>query len=289
MGRGILIAFGVTATVAGAVVLIAKPDATKNVVQLGRHAGLLDEPPPPPESFDLVVDVSEGSSGGVRENVEQTIGVILERMSATPGSVLRVIAQGARVANAAVVSMVQSTTPTRNNQKARAAHAKRFIATSHELLMKAMEPVFAASPLVWQSPIAETIQWAALLSLPPGLPPGTARHIIVISDTHEATKEFGDFACGPLPSPPEFIKRLHGRDVLMPKSLEGIRIHFTFTEPHASPRRTCPPMTIARINAIRMLWTAAMKRANAAETTFETGVVTFRTHAEQGDDHVSIP
>ena len=74
----------------------------------------------------------------------------------------------------------------------------------------------------------------------------------------------------------------------MPKSLEGIRVHFTFTEPRASPRRTCPPMTIARINAIRGLWIEAMKRADATETTFESGVVTFNTHAKE-EVHVSIP
>lgn len=280
MARGIIIALGAVGVAAGTTAFVAIPDSATTVARLCRDAGLCDHPPPPPESFDLIVDVSEGSSGS-RENVQRTIGLILERMSTSPGSALRIIAQGARVVDATVVSTAQATAPTRTNRKARVAHAKRFIATTHELLMEAMEPIIATRPALRNSPIAETINWTALLSPPSGLLPTVPRHIIVISDAREVSKEFGDFECGVLPTSAKFIDRLRTHDVLTPRSLEGVRLHFTFTQPRSVARRACPPMTIARINDIRGLWVAAANYAGVAEVTFETDVIAFNANVKE--------
>ncbi|MBI4143162.1 hypothetical protein HY480_04785 [Candidatus Uhrbacteria bacterium] len=273
MGRTFLIISALMAA-AGTVVLLAVPSSRTTVTQLCTNSGLCDQSFRAPEAIDLIVDVSDGSSG-TREHVEQTLDVILPWIGSRPGSALRVIIQGARAADSTVIATVVSTVPIRTNAKARDAHLKRFMATTRELLAKAMEPVFAQHASLQQSPTAETISWVALLSLPAGVAPGTPRRIILIADAREVSKEFGDFECGALPTSEAFLERLRAHDVFTPTSLERVRLHFTFTEPKTIARRRCPPMTVARIRGIQGLWTAAANHAGALEITFSTGAITL--------------
>ncbi|MBI4434979.1 hypothetical protein HY635_04190 [Candidatus Uhrbacteria bacterium] len=280
MGRMFLI-ISALAAAAGTIVLLAVPSSRTTVTRLCTHTGLCDQSFRSPEAIDLIVDVSDGSSG-TREHFEQTLDALLPWIGARPGSSLRIIVQSARAVDATVVETVVSTMPARTNAKARDVHMKRFLATTRELLAKAMEPVFAQQSSLRQSPTAETISWVALLSLPAGVAPGTIRRIVLITDAREVSTEFGDFECGTLPTSEAFLERLRAHDVLTPTSLEHIRLHFTFTEQKTIVRKRCPPMTVARIRGIQGLWTAAANHAGVLEITFETGAITL--HENEMED-----
>ena len=275
MGR-IFIITSAAAVAVGTIVLVAVPSTRTKATRLFAQVGFADEPLRAPEVVDLVVDTSDGS-GGTRDHVDQTLSEVLPWTCDAPGSAVRITIQGARAMDARVIATVVSAAPTRTGStKARIEHTKRCVATNRELIAKAMEPVFAPHPPLRNSPIAETISWVALFSLPPGVAPGTARRIILITDAREVSQEFGDFECGTLPTPERFIALLRAHGVLAPTSLEHIRLHFTFTEPKAVDRKRCPPMTVARIGGIKTLWVAAANNAGALEVTFITGAITLR-------------
>lgn len=276
MGRKWIVVLSIIAGVISATTLAASPESREAVWRFGRRVGLIDPLPPPVEVIDLIVDVSEGSPASP-ESFRAQIDAVLERIGRAPNSALRIIVQGAKALDAVIVATVQSGRSKQPHARAADAYAKQFAATKADFLAKAMEPFFEHRPKLRSSPIVETINWTTMLSPPPSVPPDTPRRIICISDAREVSPEFGDFECGALPTPPEFLKSLRTHDVLAPGSLEHTRLHFAFDEPRLAPRRKCPPMNTVRIKRIRELWQIAAQNAGALETTFNSGALTLPT------------
>lgn len=274
---------GVVIAAVGVGAVMAVPDARTAMRDLGRSTGVLDTPPKPPEAYDIIVDGSQGSSGQDLARVQEVALPILTAMSEAPGSTLAVTVQGSSALDPVTVATVTSTEPKRKNRKARTAHRDAFLAASRELVARSVEQGIAGGTTLRSSPIAETVSAVAQRSLPAGVPPETPRHLVVITDALEVS-DIADFECGKLPSTAQFVRTLHNRGAFTPGSLTRTTLQFAFVVPRTIPRKKCAPMTLARMEQIRALWTAAAQSAGAVAITFHSGVVII---APQGEEEQS--
>lgn len=271
--RTLTIVIGTVVVVTIAAAFFVSPRMRETAADLYRQTGLVDAPTRAPKAIDLIVDISEGLTDQDIEHYAQTLDVILPWMSNIPGSTLRVIVQGETALNATIIEPIARMPLVAKNRKARIAQQERFLVTAKALLVQAMKSVLKQQQPLHSSPIADTISWTAMLSLPSGLPPDTERILILISNALEVSSDYGDFECGRLPTPEEFIKALQGRGAFAPGSLQHIPIHFTFTTLRPITRSKCHPTTLARLKQIQDLWIAAAKSAGATVVIFHTHVV----------------
>ncbi len=86
----------------------------------------------------------------------------------------------------------------------------------------------------------------------------------------QVSAETFDFECHRLPSPAQFVSRLHQVSLLAPGSLAGTRIIFANDRVTAIDR--CP-LTLSRIAGVRRLWSEAIRDAGGT-VTFSTDAVT---------------
>lgn len=231
---------------------------------VAEEIGLKDPPAPPPMTVDLVCDTSPGAPCN-QARLGETIEVVLQEIATRPGSVLRVWSMGETVADASVVGSVESTRPKKTGAQAHQAHAERFLTTARSYLQKAAEPLFTSAPR--QSPIAETMSKVLLSTT------SATRHLAAITDAREVST-LGNFECGRLPTPEEWLARLHAARALTPGSLRSTHVYLVHVEHARVDRQRCP-VTMQRIAQTNDLWRIAFQRAGAASITITNDALTL--------------
>lgn len=223
--------------------------------------GVCDKPAPPALTVDVICDSSRGSTC-TSEAIGETLDVILREMARRPGSTVRLWALASSVDGVVTVGNVTSPEmPPADG--ARRAHEELFIKAARAQLVRAAEAAFARPPK--QSPIADTIARVLMASS------GDAdRRLVLISDMREVGRF--DFECGPLPSPPTFVKRLKDERVLVQDGLKGVGVAFTYVGVPPVDTRRCP-VTIARARAIETLWRELVASAGGTVGRYTDGPV----------------
>ncbi|MBI2483479.1 hypothetical protein HYV74_04880 [Candidatus Uhrbacteria bacterium] len=277
----LLTGIGTAVAVLGIGTAVALPESRDALVQFGREVGVFDTPPPRPIAIDLIIDVSEGSSGRNIDYHAAAIDALLGAIADAPGSMLRITLQGARALDAAIIGTIISTTPPRRHRRSRAAHRAQFIAAQRARLLPALQSTVAQQRAWRNSPIAETASWTTQQSLPPSLPPETERHLIILTDALEVSPHYGDFECGPLPTPDRFLRKLQRRGAFAPGSLAATHLVFIFVEPRVAQPPRCPPMTLAHLQQVRTLWETAGATAGAIDITFHSRLMPPPISTEQ--------
>lgn len=240
-------------------------DGAPLLSSVSRAVGLAEEPLPPGEMLDLVLDASEGSPASAA-TLEATLKPTLQYAAARPGTTVRLWALGMELSDTRLLTSVQSTAPKRRGERARKAEAQRFIDMATPLLLQAAQPVFER-PAKKQSPIAEGISRVAYSAAPATI----ARHIIIITDARQVggVLKF-DFECGTVPAPATFVTRLQANAILAPKTLANTTIHFAYVALEAVPKRRGCTVTLARAQQIEAAWRAALTAAGARTVVFTT-------------------
>ena len=239
--------------------------------------GLAEEPLPPAELIDLVLDASEGSPASL-VTAETTTDRALTYAAARPGTRVRVWALGMELADTTMLASVESTAAKRRGERARAVEAQRFIAAAKPVLMQAILPIFDR-PAKKQSPIAEGLSKVAYSRAPRGM----RRHIVLVTDARQVggVLKF-DFECGNVPDPDSFVERLQKNVILAPDTLTDTTVHFAFVALEAVPKRPGCSVTLARAQAIETAWRAAVAGAGATEVYFTTDAPQLQTSVAAG-------
>lgn len=246
-------------------------DASPSLLgSVSRAVGLAEEPLPPPELIDVVLDASEGSPASLA-TLEHTLNTTLPYAAARPGTSVRLWALGLELSDTRLLATVQSTAPKRRGERARKAEAQRFIETAKPFLLQAAQPVFERAAKK-QSPIAEGISRVAYSTAPAGV----QRHLIIITDARQVggVLKF-DFECGKVPDPATFVERLQANAILAPKTLTNTTIHFAFVALEPVPKRRGCDVTLARAQKIESAWRAAFTAAGARAVSFTTELPQF--------------
>jgi hypothetical protein len=237
---------------------------------VSRAVGLAEEPMPPAEMIDVVLDASEGSPASLI-TLESALHTTLPYAATRPGTAVRLWALGLELSDTRLLATVQSTAPKRRGERARKAEAQRFIDTATPLLLQAARPVFERAAKK-QSPIAEGISRVAYSAAAAGM----QRHLIVITDARQVggVLKF-DFECGTVPEPATFVERLQANAILAPKTLTNTTIHFAFVALEPVPKRRGCDVTLARAQKIESAWRAAFTAAGARSVSFTTDLPQF--------------
>jgi hypothetical protein len=170
---------------------------------------------------------------------------------------------GATLAGTRELGRVSSPDAGTRGERAERAAQRAWIEKSRASLLRASGAIFVDRPR--SSPIAEALSVSALARRGPN------PTIVVISDGLQVSAETGtDFECGRLPSPARFVSRLHQLSLLASGSLSGTTVIFANDRVSAIDR--CP-LTMARLQAVRELWSAAVQQAGG-RVVFSTDAVT---------------
>ncbi len=219
-------------------------------------------PPKPALAVDLICD---GRGGGTcnAQSLAATCDEVLPRVAERPGSRVTLWNVGETVADTAVVASV--TAPDSPPRARRAIHDTQacFISTARATLLARLT-AHADGPAPHRTPLAEAITriaWAGA-----GTP---NRTIIVITDGREVS-DFADMECGTLPTVAQFVRDLTAARVLTPGTLARTDVQFAFVTIGRIDRNRCA-VTLERADAIRSLWTAALKHAGATRFAYHTG------------------
>jgi hypothetical protein len=239
--------------------------STTILSSIAHGVGLAEDPLPPAELLDVVLDASEGSPASPT-TLDATLTSTLPYAAARPGTLVRLWALGIDLAGTRLLATVQSAAPKRRGEHARKAEAQRFIETAKPLLLQAAVPVFERAATK-QSPIAEGIARVAYSAAPAGM----QRHIIVITDAREVGGVLKvDFECGAVPEPVVFARRLQANAVLAPRTLTHTTIHVAYVALETVPKRRGCGVTLARAEKIEAAWRAAFTAAGATAVSFTT-------------------
>ncbi|TAK31195.1 MAG: hypothetical protein EPO40_05710 [Myxococcaceae bacterium] len=197
----------------------------------------------------------------------QTVSGLAHEVYQRPGSRLEVHLMGESVAATRLLGSVSI--PPREERGERAARAAedRFVRSIRPTLCAPLgAALVAVAPL--RSPIAESLDKLAL-----GPTRGIPVEVVAATDLRQFS-DVGDFECGRLPTPQEFVARLRRRGLLGPGTYANTRVHFVVGERGPIARRHCP-VTMGRERALMLLWTTALRGAGAREVTFHTELPDF--------------
>lgn len=187
--------------------------------------------------------------------------------AARPHSTVSLWSFGGDVASTMELARVESPAASNRGDRARAAQQRQWAESSRADLLRAARVIFAAEPRR-SSPIAEGLSAIALSRA------GPDRILLVSTDALQCTRETFDFECKKLPQSSAFLARLKALSLLTPGSLTGTRVVFVNTRIGAVGENRCAT-TIARIAAVRNLWSAAITNAGGT-VRFTTDSVTTK-------------
>jgi hypothetical protein len=236
-----------------------RPDVGRVLEQVG----VADAPPPAPERIDYVCDLSRGSPCNdemTRRELAAVVAYLWPRMGS------RLVVWGVEEDVSDTLPLTTVDVPARAPKPERAERdaRSRFL----DSILQAVCPVIATRALrgrARHSPLLESVARIAGENAR-----GLRRRLVILSDAHEVTPIFGNWECRNPPTVPELVRELDRHRLLPPGALEGARVHFVRTTPDVSVTRHCP-ITIAKEERIRDLWRAALRRAGAAEVSFDLG------------------
>lgn len=222
----------------------------------------------PPVDIDALCDRTVGSTCGEHELRTEAV-VVANAIADRPGSEFRLWlvtdpAATRPVFTLAVPEMAHGSVRQRRRER------ERFVTESVDAIVRLAS--FEQSVETRRSPIAESLTRIA------GFPTNRERHIVLISDLRERTTE--DFECRRrLPTEQAFTRGLAARGLLLPHSLEGVRVHGAFVEARTLPAARCTT-TPLREAEIARLWTSAIRAAGASFISFRPGTATLGPESE---------
>lgn len=226
--------------------------------------GLADVLPAPPELIDILCDASAGSTC-TTETLAATLRPVVQRAAARPGSVVRMWLLGVDLVSTTTKAEVVSPRPSGRTPRARQAELGRWQEHASETLLAAVSALLKVAHPPSSSPLAEGLTQVALAdghNLP--------RKVIVVSDGRE-TGIF-DFECKALPTDARWSARLGALRLLMPESMSGVEVAFTFVT--MPPIKGCS-VTVRRELRIRELWANALTAAGASEVRMLSGPIAW--------------
>jgi hypothetical protein len=236
-----------------------RPDVTRVLEQ----AGFTDAPPPTPEHVDILCDPTPGSRCD-DEVTRRELTAVIAYLWARMGSRLVVWRLGENAIETIPLATVDVPTRALKSRRVEREAQSRFL----DSVVQAVCPVIAARALhgrARHSPLVESFSRIASESSR-----GLHRRIVVLSDAHEVTSLFGNWECRNPPLSSDFTRELDRHRMLRPGTLDGARIHFVHSAPDTSVTHRCP-ITIEKEERIRDLWRTALRRAGAAEVSFDLG------------------
>jgi hypothetical protein len=239
------------------VVLLVGCDATT-----ARRFGLANDENLPAVMIDILCDSGAGSTC-TTETLNTTLDRELAAAAERPESIVRLWSMGTTVGDTTIVGVAVSPQNTKRGRTSRKLVQDHFVATAKTDLLKAIEPRLAGAARR-RSPIAESIARIVWAAAPPRMP----RRFVIITDAREVSS-FGDFECGVLPKPGEFVEKLHSDLVLPSGSLNGVAVEFIHVSLGAVDGDRCA-FSLSRAAAIRELWKAAITSAGAGTFRYET-------------------
>jgi hypothetical protein len=247
------------ALAAGAFLVLGACGDNSNVAE---WLGASDPAPLRPVAIDVLCDPSRGSTC-TEATLGEMLAAPLAAAASRPGSIVRVWVQGADVEHTVLVSTLTSGKSRRSGRRAVRDYEERWITTGREEVMRGMRPHFGTHAR--RSPIAEAVTRVALSAAPRG----AERWIVVISDGLEVSA-FGEFECGRLPSPTNFVRALQREHVLAAGSLAAIHVRMCHLDLSPVDGGRCP-MTLSRAAQVRAIWQSAMKAAGARDVELTDG------------------
>lgn len=230
---------------------------------LKEFVGVTAPPPQAPVLAQLLCDASRMSTCSP-QSLGATLDVVLPVLVGRAGSQVEVWGLGTDVATTQLVAREVVPVISARGRKAQARAVERWMTQAQSSLRSASAVVFAG-PARRRSPIAEGLTKMSLLAPPPGM----HRVLMLISDARPV-EDVLDAECGPLPTTSVFLKRLHQRRLLLPGSLAGTRVVFSFVT-HAQVDRGCT-LSIERLARTQELLVAAVG-ASGGTSVWRGGVV----------------
>ncbi|MCU1349806.1 MAG: hypothetical protein JWO56_2836 [Acidobacteria bacterium] len=218
--------------------------------------GASEPAPVTPLAIDTLCDGSGGSSC-TESTLAETLGIALAAAAPRPGSLVRVWVQGRDVEGTIAACTVQSPAVRRTGQRAIRDAEQRWVAKSREEILRAVRPRLGRH--AHRSPVAEAVSRVALAAAPSE----AARWIVVVSDGLEVSA-FGDFECGKLPTPSNFVGEIQRERVLIPGSLRAVHVRMCHVDLTPIAGGRCP-VSLRRAAEVRTLWTTAFKAAGAGD------------------------
>lgn len=235
----------------------------KAITKATRATGITDPPPPPAVTLDAVCDATPGSSCN-EKNLSATLDVVLPWIAVRPYSSLRLWTLGEDLETTKIIAERTSTPPVKPSTRARQAHEAQFAREARAFLLQANQPFFGRAAR--RSPIAEALAKVGLTTTTPS----QERTVIYIGDMREYSR-FGNFECGHLPQPEDFVRSLRAANVLTPGSLHNVRVIFCFAGIEAVAGERCT-VSIDRYTRMTSLWQAAITHAGASFELFTGGI-----------------
>lgn len=245
------------ATLALLVVSSCSPGPSRTAERWLVQLGVLDPPVSSAREYFVLADGSLYSTGTI-PHVAETLRVVLADAVRRPGS--SVVLWGLRedLAGTASLGTVSIREPKAHSP---AGQERERVATLDESLqcLLAAASRYTQEPPARRSRIVEAI--AKMRLEQPDKSHDTI--LFIVGDALESST-LAEFERGPLPCPKDFLTRLRREHLLEPSSLEHTSVHFAYAtsnNPHAT-------VTVARLQAIRKLWTDALRGAGATSVTF---------------------
>ena len=207
-----------------------------------------DAEAPPPETFDILCDASDGSTC-TETTLHETLASVCRHSSARPGSRIRLWKLGTSLSQTTVVA--EATSPAPPKKRKPKAEPSAWPEETTERFLNAIKAEWPI-PSPKRTPLAESITKIGNADSF-----GFPRQIVVLTDAREY--RLGNFECHP-PNTERWRRLLKQHGALPPDSLHGVSVMFVNVS--MPPVSGCA-LSLARENRIRELWETAMKDAGA--------------------------